>query len=38
MELKYLEGFDMSKERKTRLIESLYRLAHINFDNFVENN
>jgi len=37
-ELKYLEQYNMSKEKKIKLIDNLYRLAHINFNNFVENN
>lgn len=36
-ELKYLETFDMSEEQKIKLIENLYKLAHINFNNFVKN-
>ena len=36
--LKYLERYNMSEAEKIRLIENLYRLAHINFNNFVENN
>lgn len=36
--LKYLEIYNMSESEKIRLIENLYRLAHINFNNFVENN
>jgi len=37
-ELKYLEEYDISEERKIRFIENLYRLANINFNNFIENN
>lgn len=37
-ELKYLEQYDMTEEQKIQLIENLYRLAHINFNNFIENN
>lgn len=37
-ELKFFEKYDMSEERKIKLIEDLYRLANILFDDFVENN
>ena len=37
-ELKYLEQYNMSEEEKIRLIENLYRLANINFNNFIKNN
>lgn len=37
-ELKYLEKYNMSEEEKIRLIEKLYKLAHINFNNFIEKN
>jgi hypothetical protein len=36
-ELKLLEQCNMSQKRKIKLIENLYRLAHINFNNFIEN-
>lgn len=38
LELKYLEDLNMSEEKKIRLIENFYRLAHINFNYFLENN
>lgn len=37
-ELWYLGNYNMWEEEKNRLIENLYRLAHINFNNFIENN
>ena len=37
-ELKYLENYDMSEDEKIRFIENLYRLANINFNNFIKNN
>lgn len=37
LELQYLEKFDMDEDRKVRLIENFYRLAHINFNYFLEN-
>lgn len=37
-ELKYLEKYNICEEEKIKLIENLYRLAHINFNNFIENN
>jgi len=37
-ELKHLEEYDISEERKIRFIENLYRLANINFNDFIENN
>lgn len=37
-ELRYLEQYNMSEERKIRLIENLYRLANMNFNSFIENN
>ena len=37
-ELKFFEEYDMSEERKIKLIEDLYRLANILFNDFVENN
>lgn len=37
-ELIYLEKYDICEDIKKKLVENLYRLAHINFNNFVENN
>lgn len=37
-ELKYLEGYNINNEEKIRFIEKLYKLAHMNFNNFIENN
>jgi hypothetical protein len=37
-ELKYLEQYDISEEEKIKFIENLYRLANINFNNFIKNN
>ena len=37
-ELKYLEKYDISEEEKIRFIKNLYRLANINFNNFIKNN
>lgn len=37
-ELIYLEKYDICEDIKIKLVENLYRLAHINFNNFVENN
>ena len=37
-ELKYLKNYDMSEDEKIRFIENLYRLANINFNNFIKNN
>lgn len=37
-ELEYFKDYDMSEERKIRLIENLYRLANMNFNSFIENN
>ena len=37
-ELKYLQKYNISEEEKIRLIENLYRLANINFNNFIKNN
>lgn len=37
-ELTLLERYNMSEERKIKLIENLYRLAHINYNNYIENN
>lgn len=37
-ELKFFEEYEMSEDRKIKLIENLYRLANINFNNFIENN
>ncbi len=36
-ELEYLKKYDISKERKIRFIESLYRLANYNFNEFMKN-
>ncbi|MFK7779774.1 MAG: hypothetical protein QM490_01390 [Candidatus Gracilibacteria bacterium] len=36
--LKYLKEYDISEEKKIRLIENLYKLANINFNNFIKNN
>lgn len=36
-ELKYFENYNMSEERKIRVIECFYRLANINFNNFIAN-
>ena len=36
-ELKLLEKYKISEKRKIKLIENLYRLANINFNNFIEN-
>jgi ATP-dependent Clp protease ATP-binding subunit ClpB len=33
-ELKYFENYNMSEERKIRVIECFYRLANMNFNNF----
>ena len=35
-ELKYLEHLDINQERKVEFIESLYRLSHINFNEFIK--
>ncbi len=37
-ELEYFNNYNMSEERKIRLIESFYRLGNILFTNFIENN
>lgn len=37
-ELKYLEKYNMTEEEKVKFIENLYRLAYINFNNFIDNN
>ncbi len=37
-ELKCLEKYDVSIDEKIKFIENLYRLANMNFNNFVENN
>ena len=37
-ELKYFQKYDISEDEKIRFIENLYRLAHINFNNFIKNN
>lgn len=37
-ELEYLEWYDISDEEKIEFIEKLYRLAHMNFNNFIQNN
>jgi len=37
-ELTYLEQYDISEEEKKKIIEQLYRLAHMNFNNFIQNN
>jgi hypothetical protein len=37
-ELKYLEKYDISEEDKIIFIENLYRLANMNFNNFIKNN
>ena len=37
-ELKYLKQYNISEENKIRFIENLYRLAHFNFNSFIENN
>lgn len=37
-ELTYLEWYDISEEEKKKFIERLYRLAHMNFTHFIENN
>ena len=37
-ELKYLKRYDISEEDKIEFIENLYRLANMNFNNFIKNN
>ena len=37
-ELKYLEKYNISEEEKVKFIANLYRLANINFNNFIKNN
>lgn len=37
-ELTYLKQYNMSEEEKLKFIENLYRLANINFNNFIKNN
>ena len=37
-ELKYLEKYNISEEKKIRFIENLYKLANINFNNYIKNN
>jgi len=37
-ELKYLKKYNMTEEQKIKLIQNLYRLAYINFNNFIKNN
>lgn len=37
-ELEYLRKYNMTEEQKIKFIENLYRLAYINFNNFIENN
>lgn len=37
-EIKYLEKYNMCEEEKIKLIMNLYKLAHMNYNNFIENN
>jgi hypothetical protein len=37
-ELKHLEKYDVSEEKKIRFIENLNKLININFNNFIKNN
>lgn len=36
-ELKLLETYNMSEKQKIKLIENLYKLAHIHYSQFVKN-
>jgi hypothetical protein len=37
-ELKYLERYNIDEDKKIIFIENLYKLANINFSNFIKNN
>lgn len=37
-ELKHLEKYDISEEKKIRFIDNIYKLAHYNFNNFIKTN